>query len=615
MRELRALALAGACVLGIALAARLPVHPLSERSLSSRAVFEQGLDSLVAALDQLDWALASGAGAAGGHAAAAVGAFRKARGAYKRLEVLLEPYGPAVVQHLNGPVEVDEDHAYRPLGEPAGFQVLESALFDQRPSVGGDSLRATVRAMRHAVATLRSMTPRLHFTDADLLDALRLEIARVSTLGVAGFDAPRSGDAIVESATALEGALELSRRGGSGGARWRPVDSALHHAARYLRAHPEFDGFDRLEFIVSYANPLARAVTEARRGFGAPPPLRRLWRQAAATVFEWNAFDASAFAPADGVPASPALTALGRRLFFDPVLSGPRTRSCASCHDPRRAFTDGRERSALLAASDGPHRNTPTLLGAGYEPALFDDSRAQSLEMQAGMVLANPSEMASSSGLAAQRLRADSSYRAAFASALGQSADRAITPRAVEAALAAYVRSLGALNSRFDRAVRGDTDALTATERLGFNVFMGKARCGTCHFAPLFDGTMPPEFVRSEAEIIGVPDRPNPAHARLDADPGLAGVDLQPVHRGAFKVPTLRNVARTAPYMHNGVFKTLEEVVDFYDRGGGVGSGLHVPNQTLRSDSLHLSAAEKGELVAFLESLTAATAPPDHDRP
>jgi cytochrome c peroxidase len=173
----------------------------------------------------------------------------------------------------------------------------------------------------------------------------------------------------------------------------------------------------------------------------------------------------------------------------------------------------------------------------------------------------------------------------------------------VRQALGAYVRSLGALDSRFDRAVRGDTAALSGTERRGFNLFMGKARCGTCHFAPLFNGTMPPDFVRSEAEIIGVTDRPG-AGARLDPDPGLGGVDLQPAHRGGFKVPTLRNVELTAPYMHNGAFRTLEQVVDFYDRGGAAGAGLTLPTQTLPPDSLRLSRDEKRALVAFLRSLT-----------
>lgn len=123
-------------------------------------------------------------------------------------------------------------------------------------------------------------------------------------------------------------------------------------------------------------------------------------------------------------------------------------------------------------------------------------------------------------------------------------------------------------------------------------------------FVPLFNGTMPPDFVTSEAEIIGTPALPNAHHARLDPDPGLAGVDHQPVHRAAFKVPTLRDIALTAPYMHNGVFRTLEDVVDFYDHGGGAGSGADVPNQTLPPDSLHLSTEEKRALVTFLRALT-----------
>ncbi|HEX6809799.1 MAG TPA: hypothetical protein VF118_17560, partial [Gemmatimonadaceae bacterium] len=142
------------------------------------------------------------------------------------------------------------------------------------------------------------------------------------------------------------------------------------------------------------------------------------------------------------------------------------------------------------------------------------------------------------------------------------------------------------------------------TERFGFTVFAGKARCATCHFLPLVNGTMPPDFVASEAEIIGTPALPNARPARLDPDPGVAGVDAQPVHRAAFKVPTLRNIALTAPYMHNGVFRTLDQVVDFYDQGGGTGSGLHVPNQTLSADSLHLSREEKRALVSFLRALT-----------
>jgi cytochrome c peroxidase len=133
---------------------------------------------------------------------------------------------------------------------------------------------------------------------------------------------------------------------------------------------------------------------------------------------------------------------------------------------------------------------------------------------------------------------------------------------------------------------------------------MGKGRCGTCHFLPLFNGTMPPDFVLSEPEIIGTPTQPAARPAHLDPDPGRGGFDHEATHLGAFKVPTLRNIALTAPYMHNGAFATLEQVVDFYDRGGGAGSGLKVPGQTLSLRHLNLARREKDDLVAFLQALT-----------
>jgi cytochrome c peroxidase len=147
---------------------------------------------------------------------------------------------------------------------------------------------------------------------------------------------------------------------------------------------------------------------------------------------------------------------------------------------------------------------------------------------------------------------------------------------------------------------------LDAPARRGFGVFMGKGRCGSCHFAPLFGGTVPPGFDETEAEVIGVPSRAMSHAATVDGDCGSGAVDRSPLHDRAFKTPSLRNVAATAPYMHNGVYRTLDEVVDFYDRGGGVGIGARVPNQTLSVRPLHLTRTEQTDLIAFLRSLTDA---------
>lgn len=159
-------------------------------------------------------------------------------------------------------------------------------------------------------------------------------------------------------------------------------------------------------------------------------------------------------------------------------------------------------------------------------------------------------------------------------------------------------------DSRFDRAVRGDTLAMTDAERRGMTVFLGRAKCGTCHFMPLFNGVTPLFYRISEAEIIGVPATANLEHPVLDPDVGRANVEDIPLNRFAFKVTSLRNVALTGPYMHNGVFETLEEVIEFYDRGGGVGIGLTLPYQSLPAAPLRLTANEKRDLVAFLGALT-----------
>src|SRR5262249_2551074 len=206
----------------------------------------------------------------------------------------------------------------------------------------------------------------------------------------------------------------------------------------------------------------------------------------------------------------------------------------------------------------GSSRNTPTLINAALQPALFADLRVRTLEDQVAAVVASPSEMRGNLDTAAARV--------------------GIAKHTIQAALAAYIRTLIATDSRFDRAIRGDPAAITPSERRGFNLFMGKARCGTCHFAPLFNGTVPPDYWSTPPEVIGVPARPD--GDAIDPDLGRGAIDNQISHRRAFKTPTLRNVAVTGPYMHNGVFRTLDEVIDFYDRGGGAGIGLDVQNQT-----------------------------------
>ena len=142
---------------------------------------------------------------------------------------------------------------------------------------------------------------------------------------------------------------------------------------------------------------------------------------------------------------------------------------------------------------------------------------------------------------------------------------------------------------------------MNQSEINGFNLFMGKAKCATCHYMPLFNGTLPPKFIRIESEVIGVPRYAK--SMEVDTDMGRYNLVRIDDYKHSFKITTVRNAAQTAPYMHNGVFTTLEQVVDFYNKGGGAGMGLKVDNQTLAADKLNLSPEECGELVAFIKSL------------
>ena len=539
--------------------------------------------------------------------------FREARAMYKRVELFAEYYSAAQVPELNGvPMARAQDEDPETPLRPVGLQVLESILFPHVDRLRRTEGRELVGYMRTAVHSLRAREVDSMPGDSYVFDAMRQELARVSSLGIAGFDATLSGDAMAEAAEAIIGIQDALAPYRSGlmerdTATLARLDAALARAIAYLRAHADFDRFDRLTFLTRYAVPAARALVAAQRTLGIGAPQRpRAWSATAASLFDDGAIDPHFFAATDAPRSSPAIVTLGRDLFFDVLLSPSGTRSCATCHVPERAFTDGRARAALLGshASVSRARNTPTLINAALQPTQFADNRVRTLEDQATDVLGNASEMGGSLAMAAARVWREPHYRRQFAAAFGGSADTALSPRTLRLAVAAYVRSLTALRSPFDRAVRGNAAALSDEEAAGFNLFMGKAKCGTCHFAPLFGGAMPPSLTENEPEVIGVPARLGARRASVDPDSGRFNVRRIDQHLHAFKTPSLRNAALTAPYMHNGAFPTLESVVDFYDVGGGAGIGARLQHQTLPTDSLHLSARQKRAIVAFLGALT-----------
>jgi len=262
-------------------------------------------------------------------------------------------------------------------------------------------------------------------------------------------------------------------------------------------------------------------------------------------------------APEDN-PLTAAKIQLGRRLFFDRRLSRDGSVACASCHDPERVYSDGREVAVGIFGHKG-RRNAPAIVNRGYGRLFFWDGRADTLEEQVLKPIEDRNEMGMTVHEASDRV--------------------GLTPPEISHALASFVRSILSGNSRYDRFINGDRAALSAEEQAGLQLFRGKANCVACHVGP--------NFSDERLHNTGIAWRD-----RQFTDPGAG--------HGNFKTPTLCEAARTAPYMHDGSIATLEDVIDYYHRGGNrnpyLDAELHPP---------HLSSEEKADLVLFLRSLSA----------
>ena len=249
-------------------------------------------------------------------------------------------------------------------------------------------------------------------------------------------------------------------------------------------------------------------------------------------------------------------------------------------------------------------RNAPTLFYCADQYSQFWDGRVKNLDEQINTVLLNVVEMNGDHRLILSRLNNTNEYVESFKIAFAKNADSVISIPNVAVAITAYLKTLSPFSSAFDEYIQGNKNALTRKQISGFNLFMGKAQCGTCHFAPVFNGLIPPLYKRTELEVLGTTSNTNFAKPELDSDSGRFSSFPIEFYQGAFKTPTVRNAAKTAPYMHNGAFNTLHDVLEFYNKGGGAGLGLKVPTQTLPSKPLKLSEEEMDDIIGFLNSLT-----------
>jgi len=268
-------------------------------------------------------------------------------------------------------------------------------------------------------------------------------------------------------------------------------------------------------------------------------------------------------------------------LFFDPRLSGNNHWACATCHNPALAFGDGLPTSLGFGDEKPLGRHTPALYNLAYNPFQFWDGRAISLEEQAKMPIQSPREMNSHPDDLIKKISAIPGYRSRFLEVFGEEP----TFDNLAKAIAAFERTLTSKNSAFDRYVMGERNALNPQEKMGLILFLSKAACSRCHNGP--------NFTDNQFHNLGLPQV-----GPLKTDLGRYQVTGKERDKRAFKTPTLRNTVLTAPYMHNGIFETLEEVMDFYNQGGE-----HDPLKSEDIFPLDLTDQEKKDVIAFLRAL------------
>ncbi|HEV7331189.1 MAG TPA: cytochrome c peroxidase [Flavisolibacter sp.] len=506
-----------------------------------------------------------------------------------------------------GPFGIDPDSVLRTFSK-------EDSVFQRK------FIERSVNNFRNLMKDCNYQEKAARLTDADVMDALRLQMARMSTVGLA------NGDFVIEEAgmPSITGEFEawsdmvailLAQVPPSAMLRTEMMQK-IAEGRNMLKVKPSFRTFDRMLFLRSVLIPLASRLGALQKSFDIPfNKITAALNPNALHVYELDALNKDYFSPGEEAYLTKEKANLGRFLFFDPILSDNNERACASCHKPELAFTDGNRKSQKFDRAGDLARNAPTVINSVFQKEQFWDLRATSLEDQLDSVINNTDELHSSFENVIDRIQSSDEYRQLFYAAFPETKSTGIQRKHVKIAIASYERELTGLNSRFDQYIRGDEAKMNASEINGFNLFMGKAKCGTCHYAPLFNGALPPYFNFTDHRSIGVPVKDTMEVYEVDPDLGVSKPSQNPFFHFSFKVPTVRNSEVTAPYMHNGVYKTLEQVINFYDHAGGIKfmkdmrPGMKgLPFFMILPEKLDLTEKEKQDIVAFIKTLTDTTA-------
>lgn len=534
----------------------------------------------------------------------------------KQVDFWLRYLEPIAYKKINGPLPVEwETEVFEKFEKPykregAGLTLAE--LYIDEEDANKDSLLHLVQSSLKAVETYKadSITGQLK-THHHFYLCNRLFLLNLAAIYTTGFECPDTSRIVPELLNMLEKTREIYRSFNNNFTDKKLTSDYLslyENAIAFVRSQPSnYSGFDHFTFIKDFVNPLfsinQRLITQYKvysKSF-----VDYALNKKNNSIFNKALYNGQnpkgIFLRVDDSASLAEIDHVGKLLFYDPILSGNNLRSCNSCHKSTEYFTDTVSTTSLqFSGKERLPRNSPSLINAKFNHLIMLDGKHISLQDQMKDVMMNPTEMGSNNKTLLKKILSCTEYKQAFTRLLKLTPQEPeITLDHIASAVTFYYNKFSNYYAPFDEAMN-EYKPLNEDARQGFNLFMSKAQCATCHFVPNFNGVKPP-YVGSEFEVLGVPA--DKAYKKLSADKGRYELNNAFETMNAIRTGSVRNAEYTKPYMHNGVFTTLNEVIDFYDGGGGVGHGLKVPNQTLSSDSLHLSKNEKGKLIAFIQSL------------
>ncbi len=547
-------------------------------------------------------------------------AYLALRQSFKQVEFLIAYIDPALHKNKFNGAPLPYIMSGTPdltINQPHGLQVIDELMLNLKEN----KLELNFESSKFYESTLEysRLYENMKLYDRHIFEASRKELIRIVSLNLSGFDTPAVGNKYVDSKASIQSLHQfvslLSATNNQTATLKKDILTSLECAIEYLETNNDDASFNHFLFYQKFVQPAYAALLDYQLAMGVETIeevsfSEQPFNYNARELFSNDFLNPSFFIPEIRGEDKSRVENLGQLLFFDPVLSGNNMRSCASCHNPRKAFADGQTKSLAFNEAGTVSRNSPTLINAVFAVNFFWDMRANELEKQMKHVVFSDKEFNSSFLQIIDKLKQSEEYRLYFETAFPDYKEHSINRATISRALSAYIATLTSFNSLFDKSIRGEIKPDEAVVK-GFNTFMGKGACGTCHFIPSFAGLVPPDFRDTEGEVLGVTTIFDTINPVLDADMGRfeAGLvrEKAPHYKHAFKTPTVRNSGLTAPYMHNGAFKTLEEVIEFYNHGGGNGLGLTIENQTLSASALKLSTDEKSNLIIFLKSLNDTT--------